>query len=509
MVKRRTKQRAKQRAKGPIKQPPWRRLRNPYRPMEILSPDEVEALHDASLDILEQYGIEFRSDEALKILKNAGAFVDAGTDVVRFERGLVEETIAHAPSQFTLWARNPERYVIIGGQHLCFDSVGGPPNGTDVEGGRRMGNFEDFQAFVRLAQSLNVLHLVGGAPVAPIDLDAQSRHLDCNYAYITLTDKAWFTTAVGAERVSDAVAMLQIVHELSACEIREKPCTFSIINVNSPRRFDGPMAEGLIELARNGQVTCVTPFTLCGAMSPITLAGALAQQNAEALAGIVLTQLVNPGAPVIYGGFTSNVDMKTGSPAFGTPEYTKACLAGGQMARRYALPYRSSNVNSSNAVDAQATYESSMSIWGSVLGYANLLHHGAGWLEGGLTASFEKAIIDAEMLQMMAAFLEPIEVSEATLALEAIGGVQPGGHFFDSEHTLSRYETAFYNPLISDWRNFESWEESGALSATERAGAAWKLLLENYDQPPLAVETDDALKAFIRQRKSEWKNNPR
>ena len=314
---------------------------------------------------------------------------------------------------------------------------------------------------------------------------------------------------MGAERGSDAVAMLQIVHGLSANEIRQKPCTFSIINVNSPRRFDASMAEGLIELARHGQVTCVTPFTLCGAMSPITLAGALAQQNAEALAGIALTQMVNPGAPVIYGGFTSNVDMKTGSPAFGTPEYTKACLAGGQMARRYALPYRSSNVNSSNAVDAQATYESSMSIWGSVMGYANLLHHGAGWLEGGLTASFEKAIIDAEMLQMMASFLEPIEISKKSLALEAIGGVQPGGHFFDSDHTLSRYETAFYSPLVSDWRNFESWTDSGALSATERASVIWKLLLEHYEQPPLAQDIDDALKAFIIRRRSEWKNTMR
>lgn len=506
MARRRTKQRAQQRGQGRVAQAPWRRLRNPYQPIEILSADQIEALHDTSLNILEQFGIEFRSDKALGILRNAGAEVDLSTHMVRFERGLVEEAIAHAPSEFTLWARNPERYVIIGGQHLSFDSVGGPPNGSDSEKGRRMGNFEDFQAFVRLAQSLNVLHLVGGSPIAPIDLDAESRHLDCNYAYITLTDKAWFTTAVGADRVADAVSMLRIVHGLSAAEIRQKPCTFSVINVNSPRRFDASMAEGLIALAKTGQVACITPFTLCGAMSPITLAGALAQQNAEALAGITLAQLANPGAPVIYGGFTSNVDMKTGSPAFGTPEYTKACLAGGQMARRYALPYRSSNVNSSNAVDAQATYESSMSIWGSVMGYANLLHHGAGWLEGGLTASFEKAIIDAEMLQMMSAFLDPIDVSKETLALEAIGGIEPGGHFFGSEHTLSRYETAFYNPLVSDWRNFESWEESGAYSATDRASTIWKLLLEQYEQPPLAKEIDEALKAFIKRRKAAWKN---
>ena len=217
----------------------------------------------------------------------------------------------------------------------------------------------------------------------------------------------------------------------------------------------------------------------------------------------MLAQLVNPGAPVIYGGFTSNVDMKTGSPAFGTPEYTKACLAGGQMARRYGLPYRSSNVNASNTVDAQATYESSMSIWGSVMGYTNLLHHGAGWLEGGLTASFEKAVIDAEMLQMMAALLDPIEINEETLALDAIGAVEPGGHFFGSEHTLARYETAFYNPLVSDWRNFETWEEAGALTATERAKTIWKTLLDEYERPPLSREIDDALKEFVARRKIE------
>ena len=503
MKRKSTKQRARSRGKGRIEQAPWRRLRNPYQPLEILAPDEVEAIHDTSMQVLERYGIEFRSDKALAVLESAGADIDRDTQIVRFERGLVEETLAHAPSEFTLRARNPDRYVTIGGRHISFDSVGGPPNGSDCEKGRRMGNFEDFCAFVRLVQSLNVLHLVGGSPIAPVDLDTETRHLDCNYAYITLTDKAWFTTGVGAERVADAVEMLRIVHGLTTEEMINTACVYSVINVNSPRRFDESMAEGLMALARTGQVACVTPFTLCGAMSPVTLAGALSQQNAEALAGVVLAQLVNPGAPVIYGGFTSNVDMKTGSPAFGTPEYTKACLAGGQMARRYGLPYRSSNVNASNAVDAQATYESSMSIWGSVMGYANLLHHRAGWLEGGLTASFEKAIIDAEMLQMMAAFLDPIEINEETLALEAIGAVEPGGHFFGSAHTLARYETAFYNPLLSDWRNFETWEEAGTLTATDRASTIWKALLEEYEPPPLGRDVDEALKEFIARRKLE------
>ncbi|MFQ5985664.1 MAG: trimethylamine methyltransferase family protein, partial [Alphaproteobacteria bacterium] len=270
-----------------------------------------------------------------------------------------------------------------------------------------------------------------------------------------------------------------------------------------PLRLDGPMAEGLMAMARAGQPVIVTPFTLAGAMSPVTLAGALAQQNAEALAGITLAEVVSPGAPVVYGGFTSNVDMKSGAPAFGTPEYTKAALAGGQLARRYRLPFRSSNVNAANLVDAQAAYESEMSVWGAVMAHANLVLHGAGWLEGGLTASFEKMVIDAEILQMMAEFLRPIEVDEEALGLEAIAEVGPGGHFFGAAHTLARYETAFYAPLVSDWRNYETWKEAGGRSATERANAIWKELLHAYEPPPLDPDVDEALKAFVARRKKE------
>jgi len=247
----------------------------------------------------------------------------------------------------------------------------------------------------------------------------------------------------------------------------------------------------------------VTPFTLAGAMAPVTLAGALAQQNAEALAVIAFTQMIRPGAPVIYGGFTSNVDMKSGAPAFGTPEYSKAALAGGQLARRYSLPYRSSNANASNAVDAQAAYESEMSIWAAVMGHANMILHGAGWLEGGLCASFEKMIIDAEILQMMAEFLQPIEVNDDTLGLDAIAEAGPGGHFFGTAHTLERYETAFYEPIVSDWRNFETWEEHGALDATQRANGIWKQMLKDYEQPPLDPARDEELKAFMARRKEE------
>ena len=259
----------------------------------------------------------------------------------------------------------------------------------------------------------------------------------------------------------------------------------TIINTNSPLRLDGPMSDGLIEMATCGQPVVATPFTLAGAMSPVSLAGAIAQQNAEALFLVALAQIVRPGAPMVYGAFTSNVDMRTGSPAFGTPESVKSQLASGQMARRYGLPWRSSNATASNTVDAQAAYEAEMAVWGALMGGVNLLYQGAGWLEGGLTASFEKLIVDAEILQMMAEVMQPLPVDEASLGFDAIADVGPGGHFFSTAHTLERYETAFYQPLISDWRNFETWEADGARTATERANGIWKQLLAEFEPPPL------------------------
>ncbi len=283
----------------------------------------------------------------------------------------------------------------------------------------------------------------------------------------------------------------------------DQPAVLTIISVNSPRRFDEAMSEGLMAMSEWGQAVVVTPFTLMGAMAPVTLAAALAQQNAEALAGIALTQLVRPGAPVIYGGFTSNVDMKSGAPAFGTPENVQATLAGGQLARRYNLPYRSSNASASNVVDAQAAYESEMSIWAAVMAHANMVYHGAGWMEGGLTASFEKVVLDAEMLQMMAEVVKPVEVDEDALGFEAIKAVPSGGHFFGTAHTLARYESAFYHPFISDWRNYESWQEAGAEDATRRATRIWKQLLESYQKPSMDPGIREALDAFVARRKTE------
>ncbi|WP_119462192.1 trimethylamine methyltransferase family protein [Rhodospirillaceae bacterium SYSU D60014] len=488
---------------GGLKQLPWRNLVNPYKPIEVLTPEQLDRIHDASMRILETYGLEFLNDEALGILEKAGATVDRSNNRVRFDRGLIADYVAKAPSEFTLHARNPARNVRIGGANVNFCTVSGAPNCSDLDRGRRPGSFADFSNLLKLAHSLNIIHVAAGYPVEPIDIPPSIRHLDCHYAYITLTDRVWQPSGIGPHRVLDGIAMNCIARGISREELAEKPGLLTTINTNSPLRVDGAMLDGLMAMARHGQANVITPFTLSGAMAPATLAGALAQQNAEALGVIAFTQMVRAGAPVLYGGFTSNVDMKSGAPAFGTPEYTLGALAGGQLARRYGLPYRSSAPCAANAVDAQAAYETEMSAWGAVMGHASLVKHGAGWMEGGLVASFEKMIVDAEILQMMAELLQPIEVNDDTLGLDAIAEVGPGGHFFGAAHTLARYETAFYAPILSDWRNFESWREAGAQDTAQRANALWKRILADYTPPPLDPAIDEELQAFIAKRKEE------
>lgn len=491
------------RSRGGLALLPWSQPRNSYSPIEVLSADQVEAIHDASMKVLEEIGMDFLDAEARDILARAGAEVESGTERVRFERGLVEAAIAKAPPVFTLHARDPAHNLTIGANHIAFATVGSAPNVSDLEGGRRDGNFKDYCDLLRLAQALDVVHLIGGYPVEPIDLPPATRHLDAVEAALTLTDKVAFSYSLGRTRILDGLEMVKIARGIDAAQLSREPSLFTVVNTSSPLRLDGPMIEGMIEMARLNQVVVVTPFTLSGAMSPATLAGALAQQNAEALASLALIQIVRPGAPVVYGGFTSNVDMKSGAPAFGTPEYSKAALAGGQLARRYRLPYRSSNANACNVVDAQAAYESQMSLWAAVMGHANIVMHAAGWMEGGLTASFEKMVLDAEMLQMMAEFLKPIVVNEDTLGLDAIREVGPGGHFFGAAHTLARYETAFYAPILSDWRNYETWLEAGAVDTTQRAHGIYKQILADYEAPAMDPAAREALAAFVARRKAE------
>lgn len=482
---------------------PWRRLVNPFRPVEILSADHVEAIHRASLRILAEIGMEVMGDRALDAFAAAGARVDLLTRNVRLDPEHVEALVALAPSEFTLHARNPERNIVFGGTHLVFGAVGGPAFVSDLDRGRRAGNAADFTDYVRLIGALDIIHQEGGGPLEPTDLPVETRHLDMYRVFATELDKTWQCLGFGATPVGDALEVLQIIRGVDRDTLVREPSAMTIINTNSPLRLDGPMADGLMEMATYGQPVVATPFTLAGAMSPVSLAGAIAQQNAEALFLVALAQIVRPGTPMVYGAFTSNVDMRTGSPAFGTPESVKSQFASGQMARRYGLPWRSSNATASSAVDAQAAYESEMAVWGAIMSGVNLLYQGAGWLEGGLTASFEKLILDVEILQMMSEVLQPLVVDEATLAIESIRDVGPGGHFFGTAHTLERFETAFYQPLLSDWRNFETWQADGARTATERANLIWKRLLAEAVPPPMDQARAEALDAFVDRRKRE------
>jgi trimethylamine--corrinoid protein Co-methyltransferase len=491
------------RTSGGIPQLPWRTVRNPYPPVEILSSDEVESLHRASLRILAEIGVEVLGDRAIDLLADAGASVDRGTRRVRLDPDFVEELVAKAPSTFRLHARNPAKNLEFGGGHVVFSAVGGPAFVTDIDRGRRPGNHADFRDYVKVIGALDIVHQEGGGPLEPTDLPVGTRHLDMYRDLATLLDKSWQCLGFGAAVVHDALQIAALARGVDHDALEDEPSLMTIINTNSPLRLDGPMSEGLIEMAKHGQPVVATPFTLAGAMSPATLAGAIAQQNAEALFMVALAQVARPGAPMVYGGFTSNVDMRTGSPAFGTPEFVKAAFATGQMARRYGLPWRSSNATASNVVDAQAAYESQMAIWGAIMGGVSLLYQGAGWLEGGLTASFEKLILDAEMLQMMAEVLVPFRVDDAEIGLDAMAEVGPGGHHFATAHTLERYETAFYRPILSDWRNFETWSEDGARTATERANGVWKQLLAEYEPPPLDDGAAEAIDDYVERRRRE------
>jgi trimethylamine--corrinoid protein Co-methyltransferase len=491
------------RVSGSLTQSPWKRLcyRNP--PFALLGEDAIENIHRAALSILQETGMIILAEHARDLYAAAGFDVTAGSNRVRFDAQLIEALVAQAPSSFTLQARNPAKNLRVGDGHVIFTSVGGPAYVMDSDKGRRTGSYAEMCDFIRLVQSLDILHQDGGGGFEAMDLPAASRHLDLFYAQCTLLDKNWVPWTMGRAQTFDAINMMALSLGKSAADLVDAPALCGIINTNTPLQLDIPMAEGLITLAEFGQAVAVTPFTLSGAMAPITLAGALALQHAEAMAGIALTQIVRPGAPVLYGGFTSNVDMKTGSPAFGTPEYLQAAQASGQLARRLGVPFRSSNVNAANCPDAQAAYESCLSLWGAISGQANMIKHAAGWLHGGLTASLEKLIIDAEVLQMVAASLEPFEVNAETLALDAIREVGPGGHFFGSAHTMDRYQDAFYAPLLSNWSNYESWLEAGSVNAEQRANQIWKQLLQEYRQPDIDPAVDEALRDYVSRRKPE------
>lgn len=469
----------------------------------LLDEESVERVHQASLQLLSSTGLRVLHDKARTIMKEHGAQVDEATQMVRFDTEVIESHIRTIPCEFTLHARNPNHSVVLGNRSMVNAVVASAPNCSDTDNGRRTGNRDDFQKFLKLGQYHNILHVFGGYPVEPVDIHASIRHLDCVNDFLTLTDKAFCIYSLGEQRVLDALEMTRIGHGLTHDEFKKKACLFTVINTNSPLQLDIPMMQGVYDMARHGQPVVITPFTLAGAMAPVTLAGAITLQNAEALATLAFSQMVNPGAPAMYGGFTSNVDMKSGSPAFGTPEYIKAQLISGQLARRYKIPFRTSNVCAANTVDAQAAYESTIALWGAINSGGHLLMHGAGWLEGGLCASFEKLVLDVDLLQMINEMQKPVTVSDEDLALDTIAEVGPGGHFFGVQHTQDRFRSAFYAPVLSDWRNFESWQEAGSPTAIDKANTEWKKRLSLYEQPPMDAGVLEELTEFVDKRKAE------
>src|ERR1700689_812215 len=482
---------------------PLPRLANRFPPLEILTAEQVERILVAAFRILEEAGLEIRSAAAREVYRSAGALVDDETQMVRLGRDIVEAQLAHAPQRFILHARDPERHLHVGDNVVNFGPVHGAPNISDRERGRRYGDLEGFRNILRLTHTLGILHWQGGIVVEPVDVPVATRHLAAYQAHIESSDIVWAARGIGGVQAQDAIAMSAIEHGCSIEELASRPTLMTVTNVNSPRRVDEEILDNIMIMARHGQCVVITPFTLMGAMAPVTLAGALVQQTAEALCIIALCQMLRPGTPCVLGGFTSNVDMRTGSPAFGTPEYVNAVLASAQLGRRLKIPVRTSAVNASPTVDAQSTYETAFSLQAAILSHSHLINHAAGWLEGGMSASLEKIVVDAELLRNWAEILKPVSFSEDDIAVDAIKGVAAGGHYFGAAHTLARYESAFYRPLLSDWSNFENWSDAGARNATERATGIWKKTLADYVAPPLDPAIKEAIDPYVARRSGE------
>ena len=483
---------------------PWRLPRNIDKPIEPLEEEGVNAIHDGAMRILEEIGIEFLNFNALNVLKKSGCKVD--NQNVKMDRNFVMETIKKAPSKWSITPRNPNKKILVGGNYLLFGNVSSPPNYWDYQSQKKTpGSRLHCQNLLKLSQYFNCIHFLGGYPVEPIDLHPSTRHLDVLYDKLTLTDKVTHAYSLGKERVEDAMEMVRIAGGHTQDEFEDTPKMFTNINSTSPLKHDSPMLDGWIRMAKRCQGLIVTPFTLAGAMAPITIAGAVAQSLAEALSAIVLAQIIKPGAPCIIGTFTSNVDMKTGAPAFGTPEYMRATQMTGQLCRFYNLPMRSSGVCASNVPDGQAIWETSNSLWAAVQSGTNLVYHGAGWLEGGLIASPEKFIMDCEILQHIQRYMERsiLSTTNDDIAINAIKSVGAEGHFFGVQHTQDRYSNAFYEPFLSDWTNYEGWEISGAQWTAERAHNLFKKIINQFEPPRIEQSINDELLEFVDRRKKE------
>ena len=468
---------------------------------DVVDEEALELIHQTSLRILSELGIAFYDEEALLILREHGAEVDEES-VVRFDPALVEEFVAKAPDQFTQLARNPTNNVIIGGKHVCFAPVYGPPYVVDLDRGRREATLADFESFVKLAYMSPYMHHSGGTIVEPTDLPVATRHLDMLYSHIKYGDKAFMGSVMSAENAADSVALAQILFGKE--QIQVQPALLSLINISSPRRLDDRMLGALKVYARANQATIITPFILSGAMAPVTVAGTVAQMNAEALAGIVFTQMVRPGAPVVYGSFQATIDLQSGSPVFGAPESQLSLYLGAQLARRYGLPYRSGGMFASAKIaDVQAGYESIMAMLPAVLGGVNFVLHAAGWLENGLAAGYEKFVLDSELLGMFHKYFQGVDLSEDAFALESIRAVEPGGHHLGTEHTMRNFRTAFYRAELFDYNSAEQWVIDGAEDGYQRAHKKFKQLLKDYEPPALDPAKEEAIQHYISQRKAD------
>jgi trimethylamine--corrinoid protein Co-methyltransferase len=482
-------------------------FRNTLPRYEILSEEALATLDQGWRRLVTEIGIQFRDQRALDLFRAAGQKVE--DDVVFLDPEFVLEQVAKAPSEFDMQARNPVNNVHIGGDHMVFAGVYGPP--FVREGAiRRDATMQDFRNFLKLAQGFPTLDSAGGVICEPNDVPLDSRHLDMTYALQTLTDKVYMGSVISGANAADSIDMSSILFgggkgaEVGRASIEQTPVMLNIISCNSPLRWDDRMLEALFEYAAAAQPVVLTPFILLGAMSPVTVPAALAQQVAEALSGVALTQLIRPGAPVVFGSFLSSIDMRTGSPTFGTPESVVGLLATGQIARRFKLPFRTGGcLATSQTTDAQSGYEAMMTMMPTFLAGTNFVMHTAGWLEAGLVASYEKFIVDMEIQQMLESAFTPMEIDEASIAFDAHQEVGHGGHFLGAAHTMERFRTCFYMPLLSSSENFERWTRGGALDATDRATKVHSKMLEAYEPPPIDPAIREELEEFVTRRRRE------
>ncbi len=479
----------------------YHQLRNPFPVMSVFSDDEAAAMHETALRTLEELGMKVLLAEAREIFAHGGARVD--DEMVFIGREMVEAALATAPKSISCRAGHPGRDTLLELGTVNFQPGAGAPHATDLRRGRRPGSADDYREYTMIADHFDVFQVMSPS-VEPQDVPTNLRHYFTTRIQVEYTDKFPFLFARGTPQTLDNFEMLQIARGLSEDQFRDQAYAYTIINTNSPRTLDIPMAQGLIDFARWRQLSIVTPFTLMGAMAPITVAGAITLSHAECLAAITLTQLVNPGAPVCYGTFTSNVDMKSGSPAFGTPRHFQASLAAGQMARMVGLPWRSAAGSASNINDVQAANENQLGLWGCLLAGATVIIHSAGWLEGGLTVSYEKLISDVEVLNMVAELCAGTKagVDEIGLA-SALMQVNPSGHFFDAPQTMERYNTEFYEPILHDYANFGTWTERGAIDANRRATKVWEEIVAKPHVPRTDADRLAALAEFIESRTVE------